>query len=56
MNKLNKILLSVIIILVITLGFSVFSYFRMKEVAKYILDLHLECITTLTNLEAQIKN
>lgn len=42
MNKLSKILISIIVILVIALGFSTFSYFRMLGIAKNNLDSHIE--------------
>ena len=42
MNKLSKILLLVIVILVIALGVMTFSYFKVKKAAQENLSLYLE--------------
>ena len=50
MNKLSKIFLVIIVILVIVLGLMTFLYFNMKEAAEQNLDLFLKSERKITLL------
>lgn len=59
MNKLSKILLAVIIILVIALVITLFAYFDVKKVAKENLNLYLKSEERITNIlkdNAELQN
>lgn len=50
MNKLSKLLLVIIAILVIALGMMTFSYFNMRKAAQENLDLYLKAESKITLL------
>lgn len=59
MNKLCKILLAVIIILVIALVITLFAYFDVKKAAKENLNLYLKSEERITNIlkdNAELQN
>ena len=59
MNKLSKILLAVIIILVIALVITLFAYFDVKKAAKENLNLYLKSEERITNIlkdNAELQN
>ncbi len=53
MNKLSKILLFIIIILIIALGIMTFSYFKMKTAAQDNLNLYLEANKKIMQLNEE---
>ncbi|MBQ2835571.1 MAG: hypothetical protein IJE68_01890 [Clostridia bacterium] len=50
MNKLSKLFLGIIIILVIALGILISSYFNMKKIAQENLDMYLKSESKITLL------
>lgn len=59
MNKLSKILLLVVVVLIVALSIMTFSYFKVKKVAKENLNLYLNSekkITLLIQNHPELQN